>query len=72
MITENRNLQRKEQAWAEKSKHSRGVATPTGPSTATREIPTISFPWIVNAVRRSMAKRRPFACPECGDPIDSA
>jgi len=43
-----------------------------GAVTGTREVPTISFPWIVNAVRRSMAKRRPFVCPECGDPIDSA
>jgi hypothetical protein len=39
---------------------------------ATREIPTITFPWVVNAVRRSMAKRQPFLCPECGEPIEAA
>ncbi len=42
-----------------------------GTVTATREIPTISFPWIVNTIRRSFAKRRPFVCPECGEPIDT-
>jgi hypothetical protein len=35
---------------------------------ATRDVPRIQFPWIVNAVRRAMAKRQPFRCPECGEP----
>ncbi len=36
---------------------------------ATREIPGAGFPFIVNAVRRWLAKRRPFRCPECGTPV---
>ena len=39
---------------------------------ATRDIPTITFPWIVNAIRRSLAKRKPFVCPECEEPVDAA
>ena len=35
---------------------------------ARREVPRIQFPWLVNSVRRAMAKRQPFRCPECGDP----
>jgi hypothetical protein len=33
---------------------------------ATRELPGITFPFIVNSVRRSLAKRRPYRCPTCG------
>ena len=36
---------------------------------ATREIPRMSFPFIVYGVMRAMAKRRPFTCPECGEPV---
>ncbi len=35
----------------------------------TREIPKIQFPWIVNAILRAMAKRRPFRCPTCAAPV---
>jgi hypothetical protein len=33
---------------------------------ATREIPRVTFPPIITAVRRALAKRRPFQCPTCG------
>lgn len=33
---------------------------------ATREIPKISFPPIITATRRALAKRRPYRCPSCG------
>jgi hypothetical protein len=36
---------------------------------ATREIPGMGFPFIYYAVVRAMAKRRPFQCPECGQPV---
>ena len=36
---------------------------------ATREIPKMGFPYIYYAVVRAMAKRRPFQCPECGQPV---
>jgi hypothetical protein len=48
------------------------IQTRTGPCPthgtveATREIPKIGFPYIVYAVRRAVARRRPFRCPECG------
>jgi len=38
---------------------------------ATREIPKLTFPPIVNAVRRSLAKRRPYRCPECGAEVQT-
>ncbi len=39
---------------------------------ATREIPRLGFPYIVYAVRRWLAKRRPFSCPQCGAPVQSS
>lgn len=36
---------------------------------ATRELPRIQFPWIVNSIRRSIAKRHPFRCPTCDEPV---
>jgi hypothetical protein len=37
---------------------------------ATREIPKMGFPFIYFAITRAMARRRPFLCPECGDPVE--
>ena len=36
---------------------------------ATREIPKMGFPYIYYATVRAMAKRRPFRCPTCGEPV---
>ena len=33
---------------------------------ATREIPKMGFPFVVFAIMRAVAMRRPFKCPECG------
>jgi hypothetical protein len=38
---------------------------------ATREIPGMGFPFIYFAVTRALAKRKPFRCPECGDPVQA-
>jgi len=38
---------------------------------ATREIPKMGFPLIVFVVWRSIAKRRPFLCPECGAAVET-
>jgi hypothetical protein len=38
---------------------------------ATREIPRMGFPFIVYAIWRSLAKRRPFRCPQCGTPVQA-
>src|SRR5438132_4632114 len=37
---------------------------------ATREIPRVTFPPIITAVRRALAKRRPYRCPNCGAEVD--
>jgi hypothetical protein len=31
----------------------------------------MGFPYIVYAVWRSIAKRRPFACPQCGAAVEA-
>jgi hypothetical protein len=33
---------------------------------ATREIPRMGFPFVIYAIWRAVAQRRPFLCPECG------
>ena len=37
---------------------------------ATRQIPRITFPPMITAVRRAVAKRRPFRCPTCDGVVD--
>jgi hypothetical protein len=36
---------------------------------ATREIPKMGFPFIYFTITRAIARRRPFRCPDCGEPI---
>ena len=38
---------------------------------ATRELPRVTFPPIITAVRRSLAKKRPYRCPECGAEVET-
>jgi len=38
---------------------------------ATRKIPLISFPPIITAVLRAMAKRRPYRCPTCDAAVET-
>jgi hypothetical protein len=38
---------------------------------ATREVPETGFPYVVHAIRRSAAQRRPFRCPECGAAVQA-
>ena len=47
----------------------RGRCSVHGDVEGTRDVPKITFPWVVNSIRRSLARRRPFACPSCGEPI---
>jgi len=37
----------------------------------TREIPRITFPPIINSIRRALAKRRPYRCPKCGAAVQT-
>lgn len=36
---------------------------------ATREVPENGFPFVYFAIARAMAKRKPFRCPDCGQPV---
>lgn len=36
-----------------------------------REIPRPTFPYLVYAVRRWLATRQPFRCPECGATVET-
>ena len=38
---------------------------------ATREVPQMGFPYVVYALRRAIAQRRPFLCPECGTAVQA-
>lgn len=37
---------------------------------ATREVPGITFPPLITAIRRAIATRRPYRCPACGSAVD--
>ena len=43
-----------------------GRCSTHGTVEATREVPTMGFPFVVYAIRRALAERRPYLCPECG------
>jgi len=48
----------------------RSGSCPThGAVEGTREIPGSGFPFVVNAVRRYMARKEPYRCPTCGAPV---
>ena len=42
-----------------------------GPVKATRQIPKLEFPFVYYAALRWRAKRQPFLCPRCEEPVDS-
>ena len=46
-----------------------GQCATHGTVEATREMPRMGFPFVVLGVLRAMARRRPFRCPECGEPV---
>jgi hypothetical protein len=48
-----------------------GRCSTHGTVRATREIPDIGFPFIIYAIRRALARRRPFRCPECGEAVQA-
>ena len=38
---------------------------------AAREVPQMGFPFVVYAIWRAVAQRRPFLCPECGTAVQT-
>jgi hypothetical protein len=49
-----------------------GRCSTHGTVEATREIPGMGFPFVVFAILRARAKRRPFLCPECGAQVEAS
>jgi hypothetical protein len=46
-----------------------GQCSVHGEVEATWEIPKMNFPLIYFAITRAMARRRPYRCPDCGEPV---
>jgi hypothetical protein len=53
---------------AQKIETKRGRCDEHGDVQAQRTMPAPSFPFLVYAVRRALAARKPYRCPECGQP----
>ena len=49
-----------------------GQCATHGTVEATREIPRMGFPFVIYAIWRAVAQRRPFLCPECGSAVQPA
>ncbi|MEV7027570.1 hypothetical protein [Kitasatospora sp. NPDC093558] len=49
----------------------RGRCPTHGPVEATREVPRITFPWVFNWIRRTLAEQHPYRCPECGATVEA-
>lgn len=50
----------------------RGRCPEHGSVEGRRDVPRLKFPFIVYGVMRMLAQRRPYVCPSCGQPIDTA
>jgi hypothetical protein len=50
----------------------RGHCPTHGAVEATRELPGAQFPFIYFGILRMIAKRRPFRCPSCGEPVTTS
>ena len=46
-----------------------GRCSTHGTVKATREVPEMGFPFVVYAIWRAVAQRRPYLCPECGTAV---
>jgi hypothetical protein len=49
-----------------------GLCATHGTVEATRDVPTPYFPFVIYAIRRVFAVRRPFRCPTCGAPVTTS
>jgi hypothetical protein len=57
---------------ATKSEKQYGQCPNHGQVAATREIPGVTFPFILYGIRRYRARKQPFVCPTCGSPVDAS
>ncbi|HEV2309759.1 MAG TPA: hypothetical protein VGU73_04510 [Acidimicrobiia bacterium] len=51
---------------AERTQTRRGICPTHGQVEATREVPGVTFPFLLYGYRRFKARHRPFRCPTCG------
>ncbi|HEV2344259.1 MAG TPA: hypothetical protein VGS97_09215 [Actinocrinis sp.] len=55
---------------ATETEYKQGQCAQHGQVNASRELPALSFPFIVTKIQRTMAaKKTPFECPQCGKPV---
>jgi predicted RNA-binding Zn-ribbon protein involved in translation (DUF1610 family) len=47
-----------------------GTCPTHGHVTATREVPSAGFPFVLYAIRRYQARRQAFLCPTCGAAVE--
>jgi ABC-2 type transport system permease protein len=48
-----------------------GRCSTHGTVEAVREVPEMGFPFVVYTIRRALAQRRPYLCPECGAAVQA-
>jgi hypothetical protein len=46
-----------------------GTCATHGAVQAERQLPKLTFPFLITAPMRYVAKRKPYRCPECGTPV---
>jgi hypothetical protein len=46
-----------------------GTCTTHGAVQAERQLPKLTFPFLITAPMRYFARRKPFHCPECGSTV---
>lgn len=46
-----------------------GTCAAHGAVQGERQMPKLTFPFVVTAPMRYLARRKPFRCPECGSPV---
>jgi len=46
-----------------------GTCARHGEVAGVREIPDVGFPFVYYAIVRAIARRRPFRCPDCDQPL---
>jgi hypothetical protein len=56
---------------AKETQTTTGCCPTHGKVEATREIPKVQFPYVVYAIGRALAKRRPYRCATCGADVET-
>ncbi|HKD93120.1 MAG TPA: hypothetical protein VKB43_00220 [Gaiellaceae bacterium] len=46
-----------------------GTCATHGSVQAERQLPKLTFPFLITAPMRYFARRKPYRCPDCGSPV---